>query len=979
MPSFPSRAAPRALSLVLRQALLLAALALAGAAHAAADSYNGGAVAGCSYDDGTSTYSCGALSNANDIAISSGYTVIVNNSASIGDNQSLTMDGNASLQVAGSLTLATSKLALSGGNLSVAGGLTLSMGAADVTVNISAATIAINGSSNAVIRGTLTAAGALAFQSSMRVTGLVTADDTTVDMKVDVVARLQTRKLYVDKQASLTGNVNASGDVVVDNHSTIDGDLTAHDVVLKNACAYISGNATVNAITLGAQGTVGKTITCTGPGASGNSCVTDNNHSHGNACHHGGGGGNISLDHILISHTGSALTCEPQAVTITACADAACSAYYSDPVDVTLTPGGQAFTISGGVNDNATVQQSTAGNATLSASTAEAANPSTCYNLVTGSSSCTMVFSDAGFSFTIPDHRAEQSQSFTLRALKAGSTGNVCVPLLANVTHNVQFTCSYNNPARGLVPVRVNGVPLAATTTSSCSAGGATVGLRFDDQGQVQASLQYADAGRMTLNARLIPPSGPYAGLVLTGASNFIAAPTSFGFTIKSSDGSKTNPAASDHTGGAFIGAGQPFLVTMTALNATGAVTGNFGNESSPESYTIKQTLVAPIPGANPGVGASLGAITNGTTAEATMSWDEVGIINFAATLANANGYLNSGLGVTGNVNIGRFIPDHFDTALNGTVPMPCPPAAANPAIGNPCPAAGTGDKFVYSKQAFDVTVKAYSAHDTATTNYAGLYAKPVTLAAYNGLGSAGTTLNPNADTSVTPPGLNSPTVAAARFVQGVATADPADPASLHAYPLAVGYTPPVSGQPLPPAPTPPTNIWLRASDADGATSLRVGVPSNEARVTVVNGRQLVGNSYGSEALPMPVVVQAQYWNGTGWLNNPAYGNATPVVLNAKIAQNGTQPAFVFSNCQKNLANSGTNTCAVTFTLANDKLTFTGGVGKFIVAAPGKSGSVDITLSNGGTQAIPFLPSTTGRATFGVYRAGPVVYLREVY
>ncbi|HJV01483.1 MAG TPA: DUF6701 domain-containing protein [Burkholderiaceae bacterium] len=945
MPSFLSRAVPRA--------LLLAALSLAGAAHAATDTYDGSPVAGCNYDDASTTYSCAALSGANDIHIADGYTVIVNNSASITSGQTLTMDGSAALRITGAMSLGTSQLALTGGSLSVAGSLTLRIGTASPTVAISAATIAINNSDGAVIHGTVTASGALAFQSSMRVTGLVTAASISTDMHTDVVASVKTGTLYVGKQSSLSGNVNASGDVTIDNHASVYGNLTGHNVVLKNACAYISGNAAVNAIDIGAQGLVGQTITCTGAGASGNSCVTSKSHGNPNACSRGGGGAVTDLDHILISHPGTALTCEPQTVTLTACADAACTAYYTDPVDVTLSPGGATVTVSGG-SGSGTVQQSTAGSATLSASATEANNANTCYNTVTGSSSCTMVFADAGFSFTIPSHRAEQVQSFTLRALKAGSGGNVCVPLLANVTHNVNFSCAYNSPASGTVPARVNGVALAASAAASCSAGGAIVALPFDANGSASATLQYADAGRMTLKAKLIPPSGPYTGLVLEGASTFVAAPSSFRFTI--TNGAAANPAATNETGPVFIGAGQPFTAKLEALNAVNAVTANFGNELPAESYTLAQSLVAPVGGTMVGVNGSLAAMVNGATPVADMSWDEVGIINFAAALANANGYLNSGMGVTGNVNIGRFIPDHFDTALNGTVPMPCP---VNPAFGTPCPAPNAGGKFVYAAEPFDLSVRAYSKSGSITKNYQGLYARAIALAAYNGAGASGAA-NQNPPASPTGNSLNPAAVAAARFTAGVATADPA---SLPAYRYAYGY--PATSAQL----AQPTNIWLRATDTDGATSLR-GTATNEALVSVVSGRLLVANSYGSEALPMPVGVQAQYWSGAGWVNNPAYTNATPVALTNNLT---------FSNCQKNLANSGSNTCAVTFTLANDKLTFAGGTGKFTVAAPGRSGAVDITLSKGGVQAIPYLPSTTGRATFGVYRAGPVVYLREVY
>ncbi|MBA5685439.1 DUF6701 domain-containing protein [Rugamonas apoptosis] len=965
MSSFLSRAVPRALLQALRPALLLAALSLAGAAHAATDTYDGGAVAGCSFDDPSNTYSCTALSSSHDTSIASGYTVKISNAGTtnIGSTQTLTMAGGANLQFAGGLTLATSNLALTGGTLTVGGKLTLSIGAASPTVNITAGTVNISGSDGAVIHGTVTSAGDLAFYSNMRVTGLVTANSISIDKKIDVVANVQTGTLSLALQSSLTGNVNASGDVSIGNHAAVYGNLTGHNVVLVNACAYISGNAAVNAINIGAQGSVGQTITCTGPGASGSSCVSGKTNSNGNACHHsGGGGGAADLDHILISHPGTALTCEPQAVTVTACADAACSTLYTDPVDVTLTPGGQVVTISGGGPTNATVQQSTAGSVTLSASADEANNASTCANTVANNSSCTMVFADAGFKFgTIANHRAEQVQSFTLRALKAGGNSNVCLPLLT-VPQNVNFSCNYTNPSSGFVPVRVNGVPLASDANSSCAAAGATVSMPFDGSGTATATLQYADAGSMTLKATLIPPSGPYTGLVLTGASlPFIAAPSSFKFSVsKDVAGIITNnPAATNETGPVFIGAGQPFQVKLEAINAANAVTVNFGSESPAESYKLAPpVLVAPAGGHTSVVTGTLDAIVKGkgATPVATMSWDEVGIINFAAALANPSGYLNSGMDVTGNVNIGRFIPDHFDTALNGTVPMACP---VNPTFGTPCPAPNAGGKFVYAAQPFDLSVKAYNKSGTSTQNYEGLYAKTITLAAFNGAGASGA-LNQN------PPGapanLTFATIDASHFIKGVATADPpTSPATLPAYQFATAYP----ATPL----TQPTNIWLRATDTDNATSLR-GATTNEALVSVVSGRLSVGNSYGPETLPMPVVVQAQYWSGSGWVNNPAYSNATVVALTNNVT---------FSNCQKNLANSGSNTCAVTFTLANGNLAFAGGTGKFTVAAPGHNGSVDITLSKGGVQAIPYLPSTTGRATFGVFRAGPVVYLREVY
>jgi len=49
---------------------------------------------------------------------------------------------------------------------------------------------------------------------------------------------------------------------------------------------------------------------------------------------------------------------------------------------------------------------------------------------------------------------------------------------------------------------------------------------------------------------------------------------------------------------------------------------------------------------------------------------------------------------------------------------------------------------------------------------------------------------------------------------------------------------------------------------------------------------------------------------------------------------------------------------------------------RLILAAPGvgKSGSVDVSV-----PGIAYLPSTVGTVVFGVFKSGPVIYLREMY
>ena len=73
-------------------------------------------------------------------------------------------------------------------------------------------------------------------------------------------------------------------------------------------------------------------------------------------------------------------------------------------------------------------------------------------------------------------------------------------------------------------------------------------------------------------------------------------------------------------------------------------------------------------------------------------------------------------------------------------------------------------------------------------------------------------------------------------------------------------------------------------------------------------------------------------------------------------------------------------------------LRFTSGDARVMLRAPGGNGAVDIWISDANNpirdgdashiNILPFLPSAPsapGHIVFGVYRSGPVLYLREVY
>lgn len=282
---------------------------------------------------------------------------------------------------------------------------------------------------------------------------------------------------------------------------------------------------------------------------------------------------------------------------------------------------------------------------------------------------------------------------------------------------------------------------------------------------------------------------------------------------------------------------------------------------------------------------------------------------------------------------VGRFVPNHFDTAIvpTATTPMPCP-------TGLTCPLAYNG--FVYSGQPFSTQVTARNAAGAITLNYdsAKTLSKPVTLTAWDALGSI-VTQNPG------PGALASGAIAAANFSAGIATT---------ALPV---YT-------FPSAITAPTDIYLRAVDVDGVSSRRTAAPGSsvEGGVKVASGRIKIPSAHGSEWLPLPMTAIVQYYNGTNWRTSTT-DNVTSFNTNL-VASGGNLVTTIVSGLGGGIVVNIPGTAAVV-----------AGVRAFRFVAPGVRGSADISFNTP-----TWLPSITGRATFGVYKGfNEFIYLREVY
>jgi MSHA biogenesis protein MshQ len=899
----------------------------------------GGSLSAGSVQTNSGTRVGAGITSAGIVDLGSGATVV-------GSISGTTITSNSSLAVTGNIDASVS--------------FTLPS-QSSVTGNITAPTVTLN-PAGSTVKGDIAASSSLEVGSGVAITGNISGGSLTLR----------------SANVTVNGNATFTGDVDIGSQGTINGDLSARNVTTHASGDYISGNASVNSIYLDHGATVGKTITCTGAGASNCSCVTKpSSYNYNPTC---GAATPSGPDHFQITHNGTALTCQPQTVTVTACANSACTApHYSAATQVTMSPGGQVATISG--SGTASVQQFTAGNATLSASAAGVASASTCVNAAANNTSCTMAFSTQGLTVSVPDHLSMASGvNMVVQALQAQGNNPSCVPLLSNVTVPVAFGCGYTDPSNAAAtPVQIQNQS-GSYTSVACGAATSNVTLHFDVSGSVSTGFQYPEVGKVGLTASYTGTSAPNTGFTATGSTSFTAAPARIKITVLRVN---NTPVMGP---GMFANASAPFTVTLSAVNTPGNVTTNFGKESTPENFKPTSS----IPATNPygAITSGLfGPISNGVStsvsgATGQWSYSDVGYITISSALTNVtSNYMGNpaaGFNTQGTLQVGRFIPDHFDVLLppkavapaapvwgelpssqNTGVTMKCSQAGG---MNNPCPAPyDVSGSFIYSKQPFYVLIKAYNGAATPalTQNYssappspATAFAKAITLSAWTAAGGstawpAGTLVNAN----TAPPPPTTPVT----FDKGVGMVLAASLPNL-------AFTS---------TPTAPSLVYVRAIDADLVTSARSSpATSTEIPLTVVSGRMQLGNNYGSETSSMPMAVQSQYYSAAAgaYVFNAAY--------TADAQGIGASPGITFTNCKNG---QGVAIACPAFTVKSPgSLTFNNGKASFLMAAPNTAVSTDVTL-NPASWSNLYLPAVPGRATFGVYRSGPVIYTREVH
>lgn len=671
------------------------------------------------------------------------------------------------------------------------------------------------------------------------------------------------------------------------------------------------------------------------------------------------------LHHLELQGSATGLTCAASTLTIKACADSGspCTV-YTGGVTGTLTAtgvptvnwdgttggaSGAGFVISAGSSTVTKDFQLAAAGSVVFGTTSVSPAPSNATTCNFGSPSCTFTADTAGFifsssstggSYTIPAQisgTATAANAIYLRAVQAASTNPaVCTPAIVSQT-GVAVTLGYtcNNPASCQ-----SGNNLTINSTAVPSGGG-SVSLDFDANGSSAITLRFDDVGQITVNAsKTITPFSGATAVTLTGSSNaFVVAPASFTLT-------PTGPYV----------AGNSFSATVTAKNALGNATPNFGLETPAESATISLgSRVAPA-GANdcvngPCDGTVSGNVTlpwsGGVATASNLKYSEVGQITLGAAITSGS-YLGSGLTATGtSATIGDFVPAYFDTAVT-----------------HGC-AAGS---FTYSAQPFRVDVTAKNAAGGTTVNYSNLgvcsvCSKNVTL------------YDPTATANFN--GTN--TVAATAFAKGIGSSS------------TVAYT-------LPSATTAPTAITLRAVDASVTPNVTSNVsivtyPTHvEGSTTLRSGRLRLQNTNGSELLPLPLTAVVQYYESDAKAWQTSMGDtcstlaaanfafAFPVSTNnllaaceTKVTVSGTPPTQSVVLAAPGNGNNGWTDITVNLgTAAGNQCSSTGGVGPAATTA-----NMPWLQFNWTVPGPPTNP--TARATFGVYRSGPVIHRREAY
>lgn len=968
--------------------LLLALMLFAAGGRAWAGTtytFNGGAVAPCTLDGATYTCASLPLTGWDDaMAIASGFTVNITSNVSFGYNHSLTMSGTAVLTSSGNLDIggiATSNLHVSGGKLIAGGTFTVGAQNQTLTANVQAVTAHLGTGSTLNLTGSVTASGTVDVASHATINGAISGATVTtgspVTLNGDIVAA---NSFTLASGSTVTGNVTApvvsllaSGSTVTGNvtaktslelgsSDTVDGNVTAGTLTLDSSEAIVTGNATIASGVFNWHGRVAQTITCSAGTAAGRcDCVTNNsgypvNTTYGPHCQ----GNAVALDHFVIAYDPSGSVCTPSTVTITACANAACTSTYGGGANVVLAPTGQAVAIPASGSAQASVAWTQTGINTLGLTGATTVNPTTCWRSgdAAPGANCQVDVARAAYTLslgTAAGYTSDTPQTLTITALQQSNNGQ-CVPLFKNVTRTAAFSCAYSNPSTGTTPVRLNGVVLRGQATgSACDGGGPSIALAFNQNGVATLPLQYADAGKVTVT---INDTG--AGNPGTASVTPVFVPAKFQIGLP---------------GGPYV-AGQVFKPTVTALNASNNPTPNFGRESPGESVKLDAAACKP----NTGNGQiQTSAQIAGGVESFDVTWSETGTIDLVASLQSGS-YLGSGMtppGATTNTMapgcsgaVGPFSPAFFTVDVD--------PAWQRKAATT----AGTSLQYYSGEPAIKLTVTARNASNGVTQNYTGDYAHDLMFTALDPAGGALVGASGKFSRSTGYPATD---------LTGTAPIRAQDFGANGAAPGVATWT---GSFTFAKNPTAQTRLRVRVSELPSLPypASSANIPNGfgaEPVLMIRSGRVRMPSRFGSAGTLLKIPVSLEYYTGQSWVLN---AEDSTTLIPAGAISTGTTLGTIASDITAFANGAATLSLTPPKTPSRGSIPFALDLGSDAANTSCYAAKQPMTQA-GSPAGLPFLrsadPSCTAAgpvdpsalATFGVYapETKRVIHMREVF
>ncbi len=536
----------------------------------------------------------------------------------------------------------------------------------------------------------------------------------------------------------------------------------------------------------------------------------------------------------------------------------------------------------------------------------------------------------------------------------------------------LQFWSGYLNPGTGTRQVSVtDDVDTQFIGTSEAGATARTVAFT---QGQAQVIAKYKDVGRISINMKDTSVADPNLPNGIRGGAQLVVKPADFVLSsiVRPDDatpadcvnGVTPNPGAGGPGGGVFQRAGRPFCATVTAVDAEGDTTPNFGNEGEGVLLTANLSPACTGCSNNPSLQVETALSFSSGVATGRYSWGEVGIITLTPSVEDGD-YLGAG-DVTGTTsgNVGRFIPAELAVAVN------------TPQLGTGCGTFGYQDQpLKYTTQPV-ISVTARNDAGGTTANYTGPWWKITNGSLTPGTqGARYTAAAGTLDVGALPDVSTDPVINDAGNGTGTLT-------------FSMGATGIAFSRGAPSAPfAADIALSLNVLDDDGAA-----YPSNPVRfgdatpgngIAFSNGKEIrygrlvLENAFGSELLDLDMPLRAEYYAGaaSGFVLNTA-DNCTAVVAGD----------VGFSNRKGNLSADP----------AVGATSFSAGRGAVTLGAPGSGndGSVDVTIDLGGAAQrwLRYDWLTDGNqdgvpdddpqatATFGIYRGDEqFIYFRELY